>query len=361
MSFIGQHFLAGFDGPSVTQEVRDLILKERVLGFTLFKWNIESAGQLFELTGELKSLAREAGYDLLIAVDQEGGRVERLPEPFNRIPSMRRWTEICRKEGSIQPIAELGKILGREVRLAGFNLDFAPVVDVDLNEANPIIGDRSFSSDAAEVTRYARAVIRGLIGEGVIPCLKHFPGHGATSKDSHLELPVDERAAKDILTIDVSPYRALFAEGLVPALMTAHVLYPQIDADNPGTLSEKIVSKILREDLAYDGVVFSDDLLMKAIADNYDLAEVCERFFLIGGDAALVCKEPELTIELIGKIRAKTSLANGDELLAKLGKARSRLNALKAKFLPDLHADAGAFAQIVARHKSYVEKLFAAG
>lgn len=358
MSFIGQHFLAGFDGPSVTRDVRDLILKERVLGFTLFKWNIESAGQLRALTGELKALAHQAGYDILLAVDQEGGRVERLPEPFNRIPSMRRWAEVCRKQGSDEPIAELGRILGREVRLAGFNLDFAPVVDVDLNALNPIIGDRSFSSDAAVVVKHARAIIRGLIGEGVIPCLKHFPGHGATSKDSHLELPVDDRAQEDILATDARPYRALMAEGLVPTLMTAHVLYSGIDPDSPGTLSEKIVAKILRESLGYDGVVFSDDLLMKAIADHHDLADVCERFFLIGGDAALVCKDPELSLDLIRKTRAKAASTEGAELATKLDRSLARLNALKSRFLPALHADAAPMAELIQKHKAYVEALF---
>jgi beta-N-acetylhexosaminidase len=358
MSLVGQHFLAGFDGLSVTAVVRDLILKERVLGFTLFKWNIESAEQLRGLTGELKALARQAGYDILLAVDQEGGRVERLPEPFNRVPSMRRWAEACRKEGSDEPMAELGRILGREVRLAGFNLDFAPVVDVDLNAMSPIIGDRSFSSDAGVVTRHARAVIRGLLGEGVIPCLKHFPGHGATSKDSHLELPVDGRPREDILATDVLPYRALMAEGLVPALMTAHVLYPGIDPNHPGTLSEKIVANLLREGLRYDGVVFSDDLLMKAIADHFDLADVCERFFLIGGDAVLVCKDPELAQDLIRKTRAKTLSADGVELATKLNRALMRLDALKSRFLPRFYSEDAPLAEAVQKHKAYVDGLF---
>lgn len=271
------------------------------MGFTLFSRNVENATQLIELNKELKALAKQAGYDIVLAVDQEGGKVERLPSPFSKIKSMRDWGDIFAKTGRVEPLFELGKILGSEVRAAGFNLDFAPVVDVDLHSANPIIGNRAFSPYPEVVYKLARQVIRGLMHEGVIPCLKHFPGHGATTKDSHVELPHDNRPAEKIFKYDITPFKKLIDENLAPTIMTAHVVYSQLDIKNPATLSEKILKEILRKKLNYDGMIFSDDLLMKAVFDHHDLFSASQRFFHCGGDVVLICKHPELTLELIEK------------------------------------------------------------
>lgn len=353
---IGQHFIAGFDGMAVTNEVRELILKDKILGFTLFKWNIESAEQLCALNTELQALARQAGYELILAVDQEGGRVQRLPKPFTPIPSMRQCAEACQHGAPTTLLFELGRILGHEASLAGFNLNFAPVVDVDSNPKNPVIGNRSFAEDALTVCRHAKDIIRGLMREGVIPCLKHFPGHGATLKDSHLELPVDKRGLKEILGTDVLPYRMLIDEHLAPTLMTAHVLYPKIDAHNPATLSKKIIHDILREDMGYDGVVFSDDLLMQAIADNYDLVTVVKKFFTIGGDVALICKHPELSREIISKV--STDVTSGSsELIVCLDQSYQRIQNLKRQFLPSFQKKEP-LAVVTARHQAYIDKVF---
>lgn len=356
---VGQHFLAGFDGFSVTDDVRELILKEKILGFTLFKWNIESAGQLKALNDELQSLAREAGYELILAVDQEGGRVQRLPEPFTKIPAMRFWAEACAKCGTPEAVHELGRILGCEVRLAGFNLDFAPVVDIDTNAQNPIIGDRSFASDAATVTHHARELIRGLIREGVIPCLKHFPGHGATHKDSHLELPVDDRPWEELRALDVVPYLSLISENLAPAVMTAHVLYPKIDSHNPATLSRHIIGDFLRGELGYDGVVFSDDFLMKAIADNHDLTDAARTFFEIGGDVVLVCKRPELSLEMIQRLKSECAANNASNLRENLRHATQRIENLKRQFFPSFHGEVS-LASATKRHQDFVKSIFSA-
>lgn len=349
---LGQHFLAGFDGFAVTPVVRDLILKDKILGFTLFKWNIESAEQLQALNAELQALARQAGYELILAVDQEGGRVARLPIPFTKIPPMQVLAKISENAGA-KIFYELGKVLGSEVRLAGFNLDFAPVVDINSNPKNPIIGDRAFGSDAATVTRAAREVIRGLITEGVIPCLKHFPGHGDTIADSHLELPQDGRALADLLNVDIAPYRDLIAAGLAPTLMTAHVLYPEIDAKHPATLSETVITEILRGDLQYDGIIFSDDFLMKAIDDHWELSEAAERFFAIGGDVVLICKEPERTRAIIAELTAIKNTKRDENLKTSL----QRIQNLKNRFLPKLQNDSESLAEISQRHQEWLQKL----
>lgn len=276
------------------------------MGFTLFARNIENATQLMALNKELKALAKQAGYDIILAVDQEGGKVERLPSPFSKVKPMRTWGDIFAKTGRVEPLYELGKILGSEVRAAGFNLDFAPVVDVDLHSANPVIGNRSFSPHPEVVYKLARQVIRGLLHEGVIPCLKHFPGHGATTKDSHVELPLDDRLAEKVFKYDITPFKKLIDDNLAPTIMTAHVVYPELDRKNPATLSEKILKEILREKLNYNGMVFSDDLLMKAIFDHHDLFAASQRFFHCGGDVVLICKHPEMTLELIQKFAKET-------------------------------------------------------
>lgn len=345
---LGQHFLAALDGPQISPLERDLILKYKILGFTLFKRNIESAQQVLELNRELKALAKQAGYDLILAVDQEGGRVFRLPEPFTQILPMRHWARFLQND--LKKFHELGLILGKEVAAAGFTLDFAPVVDVDTNPLSPIIGDRSFSENPEHVFLAAREVIRGLIDVGIMPCLKHFPGHGATTQDSHHEQPHDDRSLKDLEETDLVPYQKLIAENLAPTIMTAHVVYPQIDKENPATLSQKIIQKILRETLQYNGVIFSDDMLMKAIFDNHDLTKACRDFFHCGGDAVLICQQPELATEIIKKLAKDSSLAQN------LTTSQKRLKALKKRFPP--LSDNLDFMQIAKKNQEKMREIF---
>jgi beta-N-acetylhexosaminidase len=347
---LGQHFLAALDGTQVSSLERDLILKHKVLGFTLFKRNIESAQHVIELNRELKALAKQAGYDIILAVDQEGGRVFRLPEPFTKIPPMRHWARFLQND--LKKFHELGMILGNEVAAAGFTLDFAPVVDIDANPLSPIIGDRSFSQNPEQVFLAAREVIRGLTETGIIPCLKHFPGHGATTQDSHHELPHDDRSLKDLEKTDLVPYQKLIAENLAPTIMTAHVVYPQIDRKNPATLSKKIIQNILREKIKYNGVIFSDDMLMKAIFDNHDLTQACSDFFRCGGDVVLICEQPELTVEVIGKLEKQSDLSQN------LNAAKKRLSALKKRFPPILN-DLN-FVQITKKNQEKIREIFPA-
>lgn len=360
---IASHILAGLDGTTLTSLERDLILKHKVLGFTLFKRNIESLEQLQVLTTEIKALARQAGYEILLAVDHEGGRVFRLPEPFTRIPPMRKWGEHFEETGDVVPVFELGKILASEASLAGFNLNFAPVCDLDLNEKNPIIGDRAFSTNKEIVFKLARQVILGHQKLGMFTCLKHFPGHGATSLDSHEALPIDERSESEITDLDIYPYQRLVAEGLADSIMTAHVVYPKIDKDNPATLSEIILEGILRKKLHYDGVIFSDDLLMKAIADHHGIPAAAKKFFLCGGDAALICKHPELTLETIERLEAEISQnANPAEishLTQNLLIAQKRLKNLLAKLPPAYTAPKATDKQaLLERNSGFVRSVF---
>lgn len=323
-SHLGTHFLAGLSGTSITPAVKTLIQKHHVLGFTLFKRNFTDTQSLIALNQELKALAKEAGYDLLLAVDQEGGRVFRLPAPFTQVPPMREWSRLFASTQNESALFSLGKILGSEVKQAGFDIDFAPVVDLDLNPHNPIIADRSFSADANIVTQLAAQVIRGLLDQNIIPCLKHFPGHGATFQDSHKVLPQDSRTLNELKNQDLIPYQKLIQQNLCPAVMTAHILFPNIDDQKPATLSAFFLSTLLRQQLQFDGVVFSDDFLMKAVADNFDLTESAGIFLQSGGDVVLICDQPELTCDLIEKLSKQTNPA----LLNQLAASKKRIQQL---------------------------------
>jgi beta-glucosidase-like glycosyl hydrolase len=296
----GRHFYGGLVGTSLTDLERDLILKHQIGGFTLFARNIESAEQLRALNDEIISLADQAGYQIVLAVDQEGGRVERLPSPFAKIPCLEKWSKAYEDDPDL--LKRLGQYQARQVKMAGFHLDFTPVVDVNSNPDNPIIGDRAFSSDPHEVGKRAGELIQGFRAEGVLTCLKHFPGHGDTSQDSHLVLPVDDRELDHLESCDLVPYQKLIPQDLVDSIMTAHVSYPKVDITYPATLSQGFVTNLLRERLQYEGVLFSDDFLMKAMRDHFDLFEAALRFFQLGGDAVLVCEEPELCLDFITRL-----------------------------------------------------------
>jgi beta-N-acetylhexosaminidase len=178
-----------------------------------------------------------------------------------------------------------------ELALAGINLNFAPVLDVHSNPQNPVIGDRSFADDANRVIEMTSAWTRGLRTGGIIPCGKHFPGHGDTDKDSHVDLPVVDKSLDALMRVDLAPFIHA-GRSDIESLMTAHVVYPALDPDLPATLSEKIVTGLLRHSLGYDGLVFSDDMEMKAISDNHGLEQSVALAVRAGVDVLLFCHEP---------------------------------------------------------------------
>jgi len=274
--------LVGFDGRQVNDHVREA-LKMGVGGFILFRRNLESAEQCAELIAEIRSLAGRRR--LLFAVDQEGGRVERLSDFATRWPPMR----ALGVAGDRRLIEGFARALAREVRALGFDIDFAPVMDVDSNSANPVIGDRSFSHEAKRVAEVGRLVIETMQAEGVWACAKHFPGHGDTETDSHLELPRLPHDRRRLDAIELPPFQAAVDAG-VAAVMTAHVVVEPLDEQTPATMSPRILS-ILREQMGFAGVIISDDLEMKAVeayAPIHDAAVLAVR---AGCDLLLVCHD----------------------------------------------------------------------
>jgi beta-N-acetylhexosaminidase len=279
---IGQLVIAGFDGPTIPPEFREIAHEFDLAGVILFSRNVEAADQVAELSREVQALAREL--PLWVSVDQEGGRVARLRKPFTEWPPMR----ALGTAGHDTLTNRFAAALAAELRAVGISLDFAPVLDVNTNERNPVIGDRALSDRADVVAHLGRLIIEVLQGNGIAACGKHFPGHGDTSTDSHLELPLVEHPPDRLRAVELVPFRAAI-EADVAAIMTAHVLVPSIDEKMPATLSRDIVTGILKEELGYGGLVLSDDLEMKAIADHFRIEAAAVQAVQAGCDAVLLC------------------------------------------------------------------------
>ena len=262
--------------------MRSLAREFQLGGVTLFKRNIEAPEQVAELNHDLQSLSSEL--PLWVAVDQEGGRVARLHAPFTEWPPM----ATLGRSGDDKLAYRFAAALAMELKAVGITLDYAPVLDIHTNPRNPIIGDRALGEDAETVASLGAAVIRGFQDNGVAACGKHFPGHGDTSVDSHLALPIVEHPPDRIRRVECVPFReAILAD--VAFIMTAHVLVPSIDEEKPATLSRRIVQALLRDELQFPGVIVSDDLEMKAIAKTYTVPQAAVEAIAAGCDALLVC------------------------------------------------------------------------
>jgi beta-N-acetylhexosaminidase len=279
---IGQLLIGSLPATTITPEMRSLAKEFSLGGVIFFSRNIEAPEQVAELSRDVQQLASEL--PLWVSVDQEGGRVARLKEPFTRGPPM----ATLGRSGSVDLAARFGAALAAELKAVGITLDYAPVLDIHTNPKNPIIGDRALAEDADSVARLGATIIRALQDNGVAACGKHFPGHGDTSVDSHLALPIVEHPPDRIRRVEFVPFReAIRAD--VAFIMTAHVLVPSLDEDKPATLSPRVVRALLREELGFPGVILSDDLEMKAIASTYRVPDAAVDAIAAGCDALLIC------------------------------------------------------------------------
>lgn len=279
----GQLLVVGIDGWLLTERETATLKRGHRAGVILFKRNVGAMTQVLALT---KSI-HETGVPF-VGVDQEGGRVARLGSPALVLPPMRQIGD----RGDVDYATRAAAAQARELAALGFTLTFAPVADIHTRAENPVIGDRSFGETPSVVTKFARAWAAGLAKGGVSSCLKHFPGHGDTSVDSHLALPRVERNRAGLDAIELAPFRELAKGDQVSSMMVAHVVYPALDAENPASLSHAICTDLLRGELGYQGPLFSDDLEMKAIA--IPVAEATVRAVLAGCDLALICHQADL-------------------------------------------------------------------
>jgi beta-N-acetylhexosaminidase len=300
---IGQLMMVGFPGTEPTPELIALIQQQHVGNIILFSRNIQSARQLRTLTSRLQELAREAGqrYPLLIALDQENGMVRRLKEDATVLPG----NMALGATGSEQSAYDVARASGLELHALGINLNLAPVVDVNNNPANPVIGVRSFGEDPQQVAQLASAQIRGYQSAGLATCIKHFPGHGDTTTDSHLAMPTVPYAMERLEQIELVPFKRGIATG-TDCVMTAHIYFSALmhETKLPATLSPAVVRQLLREQLGFQGVVITDCLEMKAVSETVGVEQGAVLAQQAGNDLLLISHRPERQLAGIAAIKA---------------------------------------------------------
>ena len=305
---IGQLFIFGFDNNEIDKNIIDIIQKNHIGGFVFFKENIQSVEQGLYNLNSLKEINKNNPIPLFLVIDEEGGKVSRLPKPFLKMPTPKKIGDINDEKISLQ----YGQILGERVKSLGFNMDFAPVVDINSNPKNPVIGSRAFGSTVDIVVDNSINAMEGISSENIIPVLKHFPGHGDTKIDSHIDIPVIDKSMEELEELELIPFKTAIEAG-ADSIMIGHILFPKLDENNPATLSKNIINGILREKLSFDGVIISDDMTMGAIMENYNVEDAVVEFFKAGGDIALVCYERDIQSNLPQRIMDEVKHGNISE------------------------------------------------
>jgi beta-N-acetylhexosaminidase len=328
----GELLIVGFEGTTAPPELLARIAAGRVGGVVLFARTLGTFDEIVALNRALAAAVPAGAPPLLISLDQEGGRVQRVKAPFPHWPPM----ATVAAHGDEATVEAVGRAMGEEVGALGFNVDYAPVLDVNSNPANPIIGDRAFGTEPERAQRLALAFWRGLESSGVRGCGKHFPGHGDTATDSHLELPRVVGAIERLRRIELPPFAAAARAG-VPLFMTAHVIYPAVD-ERPATMSRRWLTEILRGELGYGGVIVSDDLDMKAIADHFDVGQAVVDSLLAGADCFLACRDPR--IQTIAEESLERAIASDPAARARAEESAARLRAFRATLQAPPAADA---------------------
>lgn len=316
----GHVVMVDMEGTALDTATADFLRQHQVRAICLFRKNLGAEDEVRKLTADLRAVM---GPDALIAIDQEGGSVARVTSLPQAPAAM--------ALGAADDAAlaqQVGAAVSRGLRSLGINWNFAPVLDINNNPANPVIGERSFGADAERVTRLAGAWMRGAMTEGVACCVKHFPGHGDTHVDSHHALPTVDKSLAELEALELKPFRALAGEA--PAMMTAHIVYPQIDPEHPATLSHSMLTGVLREAMGYDGVVITDALMMKAVHDRYGHAKAAVLTLQAGADLVLAQGAREEQLAALQAIEA--ALANGELMLERVLRARQRVQALARRF-----------------------------
>jgi beta-N-acetylhexosaminidase len=321
---LGQLVMLGFDGCQIPPELRSLAREFDVGGIVLFKRNVESPEQVADLAFESARLCESV--PAWVAVDQEGGRVARLRRPFTEWPPM---AALGRADDEALA-ARFAKAMARELASVGITFDFAPVLDVLTNAANPAIGDRAIGADAELVARIGAVIVDAIQGEGLAACGKHFPGQGDASVDSHHELPVLDLPPDRFDAVDWVPFRAAIARS-VAAVMVAHVLVPAFDEKEPASLSRAIVTGLLRERLGFENLILTDDLSMKGCSARRNLPAAAVAAIAAGHDGALLC-EPNHNEQAAALEALVHAFEDGTLPFAQVEASVARHSRLKARY-----------------------------
>lgn len=283
---VGQLVLVGLEGTAMDETSRKLVKDHHVGGFILFKDNIESVEQSVKLLNDLKEANTANPVPLWLSIDEEGGRVTRFPEEYVKLPSSGK----VGSKGDLALTKRVGGLIAQKVAGLGLNMVFAPVLDIHSNPNNPVIGDRSFGTTAETVTKHGIASMKAIQEKGVVPVVKHFPGHGDTSVDSHLGLPVVEHDLKRLHDLELVPFQQAINEG-ADVVMVAHLLMKSIDPDTPSSYSKPVINDLLREEMGFKGVVITDDMTMGAISGSTDVGEASVKSVVAGSNMVLIGHE----------------------------------------------------------------------
>lgn len=322
---IGQMMFAGISGTVMSESTNNLINSYHVGGLIFYKNNIASTSQIVTLQNEIRTANEGNKLPLLLGVDQEGGRISRMPNEVKNLPTSLAIGNVNSPDYSY----EIGTLLGKEVKAFGFNLNFAPVLDVNSNPNNPVIGDRSFGDNPEIVSRLGIETMKGMMNENVIPVVKHFPGHGDTSVDSHLELPTVNKSLAELEELELIPFQAAVENG-ADVVMAAHILLPKIDPDYPTSMSKVVLTDMLRKQLGFNGVIITDDMTMGAIADNYSIAQAAVQSVKAGSDIILVAHGDSNIAATIEALKA--AVESGEIKEERINESVARIIRLKQKY-----------------------------
>ena len=333
MSKLGRVMMIGIRGKTLTNEEKKFIVDNEVAGVTLFDRNIESPDQVRLLCQDLQNLRSQMTHNepLIIAIDQEGGRVARLKNPFTRWPALKYLGDADNLQASFL----FARSMGYELKAVGINTDWAPCVDVFTNPNNQVIGDRAVSTQADQVARHGSALVRGYLRSGIAPCAKHFPGHGHTLIDSHDDLPVEDATVERLKQVELIPFQQAISAG-VPLIMTGHLHFPKIDAKWPVSLSPFLLQTLLRQEMNYKGVLVTDDLGMKAMSKHYSTRESAVQALKAGADLLLYCNDFDQPGEAIKAVEG--ALKSGELAQPRFEEALQRVTSLRKIYLGESFA-----------------------
>ena len=330
---IGQLFIIGVRGEYLTDDIRELIRKYKLGNFIIFSPNCKNIKQLEKLTRQIhKEVIRETGIMPFISIDQEGGNTVRIKDETTFYPG-----HMTISATNVENAKIIGHMMGQHLISLGINMNFAPLLDINNNPKNPIIGIRSFSDRPEIVSQYGIEMIKGMQEEGIIATAKHFPGHGDTEIDSHLGLPVVPFDTKRLYNMELRPFKDAIEKG-VSNIMTAHIIFTKVDPENPATISKKILKDILRKDLNYSGLVTSDSMKMKAISEGITTPLGVAKGIKAGLDLVIVSSNSSLIINSVKKLTKdiKDNIISMEEIDEKIKRILNYKNivysSMKTKF-----------------------------
>lgn len=322
---IGQMLMVGVDGYTLDNNSRKMIEEYKVGGFIILGQNVQSTNQLLNLVNALKAANLKNKIPLFVSVDEEGGRVDRMPRELKRYPTNREVGQINNSNLSYN----IGNVMAEELKSFGFNMNFAPVLDINSNPNNSVIGDRSFGSTSKIVSKLGVETMKGLQSGNVISVVKHFPGHGDTSVDSHIELPTVPHDLNRLRNFEFIPFNEAI-KNKADAVMVAHILLSKIDSTNPASFSKAVINDILRKQLNFNGVVITDDMAMGAIVKNYNIGEASVKSVVAGSDIILVSHNYENEVTVISAL--KKAVENGIITKERIDESVYRILKLKQKY-----------------------------